>query len=285
MIFNKDNLKIPLVLGDGYTTSLHVHCRGECKGAVPVVYLHGIQSHPGWFSGSSAYLAENGCCVFGVTRRGSGDNDRDRGHAASAKQLLRDTDLACRFALEQTGAEKVHIMGVSWGGKLAAVYATWLQRSVDLASVTMIAPGIAPRVSVGIKTKLGIAATLLVRPRQYFDIPLNDVDMFTDNQAMREYLRNDKLRLVRATGRFLYTSRRLDRMLARAASGSLKTPATLILARRDRIIDNEATLKIVNRLTQGCAKVEWFDAAHTIEFEKFEKNPQPFFSALARAVS
>jgi len=274
-------LKIKLLLADGYQTSVYVHSpQGGPR--LPVLYLHGIQSHPGWFVGSAAHLAACGHPVFQVTRRGSGDNQRRRGHARSPGQILRDVNTACRFAMDRTGTERVHIVGVSWGGKLAGAWAIWKRRIVDPTSVTMIAPGICPRVDVGLVTKLGVCVSLLPAPRKRFNIPLNEVELFTDNEAMRDYLRRDGFRLHRATARFLFASRILDRMLARASRGSLAAPTTLILASRDRIIDNAATRKIVEHLAAGRAAVKEFDAAHVLEFEP---DPQPFYAALAEALA
>ena len=50
-----------------------------------IVYLHGIQSHGGWYEGSCAHLAAAGFPVYFLDRRGSGLNEQDRGtHRASA---------------------------------------------------------------------------------------------------------------------------------------------------------------------------------------------------------
>ena len=162
-----------------------------------MLYVHGIQSHPGWFAGSAAYLAGCGHDVFQVTRRGSGLNERDRGHARSAAQLLDDVEVACRFVLRQTGAERLHLLGVSWGGKLLACYALEAQDRIDIASLSLVAPGIVPVVDVSVRTKIAIALALIPAPRKQFEIPLSDVELFTDNEPMREYLRADRFRLCR----------------------------------------------------------------------------------------
>jgi len=271
----------PLALDDGYKTGVFVHSpRGPAR--LPVLYLHGIQSHPGWFVGSAAYLADRGHAVFQVTRRGSGANRHQRGHAGSPGQLLRDVNAACRFVMERSGSRRLHVVGASWGGKLAAAWAIWKGRVVEPASVTMIAPGIVPRVDVALRVKLAVAMLLLVGPRKLFDIPLNDVELFTDNQVMREYLRGDPFRLHRATTRFLYASSRLDSMLRRAPRGSLSAAATVLLATRDRIIDNTRTASVVEHLTAGRAVVKQFDSAHVLEFQA---DPQPFYAALAEALA
>jgi pimeloyl-ACP methyl ester carboxylesterase len=181
--------------------------------------------------------------------------------------------------LDATGQESLALVGISWGGKLAACYAASPQRKVALASLSLVAPGIVPRVSVGLVTKLGIGLALLVAPQRRFDIPLNEVELFTDNPAMRGYLRADRHRLMRATGRFFYSSSQLDGMLR--AAGAIQAPTTLILAEGDRIIDNARTRRVIERLTAGAAQTSVLPGAHTLEFEE---DPTPFYQTLAASV-
>jgi len=106
------------------------------------------------------------------------------------------------------------------------------------------------------------------------------VELFTDNEPMRQYLRRDPCRLMRATARFLYVSRCLDRMLTRAPAGRLKLPVTLILAERDRIIDNAATRNVLDRLAGDHLRVRELPGSHTLEFEC---DPTPLWSQLLAA--
>ena len=254
-----------LKLPDGAETPV-LHHHPLNKAEPPVLYVHGIQSHPGWFTGSAQSLARAGSDVFQVTRRGSGTSTARRGDADSADQLLDDVGAAVRYVMETTGAEHVALLGVSWGGKLLTAYALRAGGG-NIDSLTLVAPGLIPRVDVSITTKLAILSALIFRPGGYFDIPLNDVSLFTDNPEMREYLRNDPHRLHRATARFLYASARMDRIIARADERALKVPTTLILAGRDRIIDNDATCDLLEWLADRPVRIRRLDAAHTIEFE------------------
>lgn len=161
---------------------------------------------------------------------------------------------------------------------MLAAYACLRPRGRKAASLTLVCPGIVPRVDVSFGTKLKIAASLLVQPRRMFDIPLSDVELFTDNEEMRDYLRHDMFRLHRATARFLSASRCLDRRLRRCRRGCLTAPTALILARHDRIINNDATRAAVGRLTACAAVVRQFDGAHSLEFEP---DPVPFYKALS----
>jgi alpha-beta hydrolase superfamily lysophospholipase len=264
--------------GDGYETVVYAWPPSPTAARrLPVLQLHGIQSHPGWFGLSAAAMVSAGHTVYQVTRRGSGENALARGDAPSARRLLHDVREACQFVLRQEQCPQLHLVGISWGGKLAACCCCDPARAADVASLTLIAPGIAPQVDLPWAKKLAVAWSLLASPRRMFDIPLSDVELFTDNPAMREYLRADPLRLHRATARFLYASRRLDRQLQRAPASSIRPPVTLILARRDRIIGNARTRAIVERLCQSKPRVVELDAAHTMEFEL---NPAEYIAAV-----
>jgi alpha-beta hydrolase superfamily lysophospholipase len=241
---------------------------------LPVLFVHGIQSHPDWFTGSADMLAARGHPVYQVMRRGSGTNTVARGDARSPGQLMDDLDAACAFVLRHAAEQglavcnpgALHVVGISWGGKLVAAWAASRRRAYA-ASLTLVAPGIISRVDLPPAIKLRIAWALLAHPRRLFDIPLNDLSLFTDNPARRDYLSRDPHRLHRATARFLFASRRLEAMLIRAKAGSLNIPTTLILARQDRIIDNGRTRRIVEHLTAGRAMVHVLDGCHTLEFE------------------
>lgn len=271
-----------LTLRDGYQTPVVVHSPPEdAPAALPVVYLHGIQSHPGWFYRSARALADAGHRVYQPTRRGSGANTAQRGHADSAEQLIEDLAATIDHAKRDADAPACHLLGVSWGGKLAMAYAA--QRGgKELATLTLLAPGLCPQVDVGLGTKLAIGLSLLCCPRRAFAIPLSAPELFTDNPAMREYLRDDAGRLHTATARFLYVSRCLDRRIARVERGSVTTPTTLLLASRDRIIDNAATRRLCGRVCGSTLTVEEFDGAHTLEFQT---EPDAFLAALPRSLA
>jgi alpha-beta hydrolase superfamily lysophospholipase len=244
-----------------------------------VLYVHGIQSHPGWFVGSAQALARQGHEVYQLTRRGSGLARRDRGDAASARQLMDDLRRGVDFVAAHSRADRLCLLGVSWGGKLLAAYA--LGGDPRVLSLTLVAPGLCSKVNVPLGRRLAIGLSWLCCGRRRFDIPLNDPALFTGNPAMRQYLRDDPHRLHQATARFLVASVVLDERLRRAVPGSITVPTRLILARDDRIIDNAATAALAARLTAGKFTVIELPGSHTLEFEE---DPQPFFSTLADAM-
>lgn len=278
---------ITLRLSDGYETFARLWIPAAARGAV--LYLHGIQSHGGWFLSSARRLAEAGYIVLLPDRRGSGRNERDRGHAPSARRLLRD----CRGWLDVlrtgqvpggpsfAGFVATHIVGVSWGGKLALALARQDRRSV--ASITLVAPGLFPQVDLPFRDKLRVAWAALVARRRRFPIPLDDPALFTANRDRQRFIREDPLALRQVTAAFLLASRRLDSMARKAACVRAGPPLCLFIAGRDRIIRNAATKDFVRRLDwPGRHIIEYPEAEHTLEFEL---NPEPYLKDLVTWVS
>lgn len=106
----------------------------------PVLFIHGSSfpsalsfgfrmNHYSWMD----HLTENGYTAFGLDFLGYGNADRypemetnipadtPPGRAASA---YLDIDKAVNFILQRTGKNKVYLIGHSWGGSVAALYAS-----------------------------------------------------------------------------------------------------------------------------------------------------------------
>jgi len=251
-----------------------------------IIYLHGIQSHGGWFLRSCDYLRRQGIAVLAPDRRGSGLNSQERGHCDSPKQLLEDLDCCVDWLRAKTGLEKVDLVAVSWSGKLALVYAA--QQPEKLRSVALVAPGLKARVDISLAEKIKIGAEGLLNPTKRHEIPLNDPQLFTANPAMLDFLENDPLKLTEATASFLITSRRLDTQVPKAVTKLAEhnqhahdkrghgtqaiLPVYLFLAEIDRIIDNKATMKLLRPVLtktkeSGESSKIYKGAHHTLDFE------------------
>lgn len=232
----------------------------------PLLYLHGIQSHGGWYEWSGSLLAAAGLPVLMPDRRGSGLNDAARGDTPGMERWLDDLDELAAALRMKVGPQRVALVGVSWGGKPAVAWA--LRRPAQTAAVLLIAPGLFPQVGVGFVAKLRIGVELLGGARGRHAIPLDDPALFTENPPGQDFIRADALKLTTATARLLYESNRLDRLLVRAAAGALDAPATLLLAEHDRIIRNKATERWLWRVCRRPPLVVTLPGtAHTIEFE------------------
>jgi len=227
-----------------------------------LVCLHGIQSHGGWYETGAEYYARRGYSTMLLDRRGSGLNTANPGHAGKVRVLVEDIDAA--IEQEARSGVPVILMGISWGGKLATVYA--LERDGALSGLVLSAPGIAVKLSAGVVARMKVAAAAFFSPGKMFAVPIPDGSYFTGNADRQKFIDEDPLSTRQVTARFLGVSQLMTDKL-RNAGGRLATPTLLILAGRDRIVDNAKMRRFYDSL--GCRKKlhVFEDAHHTLEFE------------------
>ena len=231
-----------------------------------LVVLHGIRSHAGWYERSCRTLAESGYDVHFLDRRGSGWNTARRGDCPSFHRLIDDVaeyilELRCTRA-----GLPLFVAGISWGGKLAVALAS--KYPTLLGGIALLCPGLKPAIQPPLATRFQIALAGKLRPTKRFPIPLNDPELFTASPDWRRFIDRDRYGLREATARFLFNSFRFDRFLRRAYA-KVTCPVLLMLAGRDRILDNAATRKLMAEFTRSrsIAIIDYPGAEHTLEFE------------------
>ncbi len=252
------------VASDGYPLHIAVWpAQIEPRGHV--VVLHGVQSHGGWYHRLGRSLAKAGYVTSFPDRRGSGANQRDRGHTPSARRLIRDLKEWVETVRREEAGLPVALAGISWGGKLAVILAARHPELVD--AVALICPGLHPRVGVTARDKVKIAWALITNRRKMFPIPLSDPALFTDSPEGQAFIAADPLGLHEATAGLLAASVLIDRVVARTP-GRIRQSALLMQAGRDRIIDNDLTLSFFKRLAATDTQViDYPEGHHTLEFD------------------
>ena len=109
-------------------------------------------------------------------------------------------------------------------------------------------------------------------------IPLRRASLFTDRPQGRSFIASDPLALHEVTWRFAREDRHLTRF-AREAAPFLHTPLLLVLAGRDRIVNNRRTHDYFFRTTTAQrTMLEYPNASHTLEFEP---DAEQYFADLA----
>lgn len=249
---------------DGYPIHVLVWpASGPPRGRL--VVLHGVQSHAGWYHNLGRTLAEAGYETHFPDRRGSGSNERDRGHASSARRLVDDVAERLRALRESSPPAPLALAGISWGGKIAVITAARHPGLVD--ALALICPGLTPRVGVSTGERLRIAWAYFTDRRKTFPIPLSDPALFTADAEGQRFIAADPLSLRRATAGLLAVSTFIDRRVRRAP-GRVTQPALLMLAGHDRIVDNDRTRAYFDRLASlDRSVIEYPEGHHTLEFE------------------
>lgn len=231
-----------------------------------VIFLHGIQSHGGWYPRSCSQIAAAGYEVYFLDRRGCGLNQEKRGDFPSFRRVLDDI---AEF-VKSLPTDKPKLMGaISWGGKLGVGFQ--YRHPGLVQGLALLCPGFFPQVNLSFFQRLWIGRCALRAPARMFPIPLNDPALFTESEHWREFLKNDPLALHEATARMMFQSNSLDIYLRRAKR-RVKVPTLLMLAGYDRIINNAKTRHFFEKFPCQKDLIEYPSAHHTLEFEP-ERHP------------
>ncbi|MBW3599651.1 MAG: lysophospholipase [Planctomycetes bacterium] len=246
---------------DGYRFAVRVWRPPQPRARA--IVIHGIVSHGGWYHPSAGRLGAEGVEVHFLDRRGSGLNLAARGDTPSCETWFRDVE---SYAERFPDNLPTFLLGISWGGKLAPAVAA---RRPDLfAGVALICPGLyaSQQANVVQRAALQLAGAAGLQSRR-IAIPLKDPALFTDSPAWQDYIRRDPLTLRRITIRFALEDLKLNE-IARAAAEQITIPTLMMLAGRERIIDNHRTRDFFRRIAaRDKTLIEYPHAAHTLEFE------------------
>jgi alpha-beta hydrolase superfamily lysophospholipase len=269
--------------GDGRRLAARVWRTAQSPRA-RVVFLHGITSHGGWYEQIARHLAGAGFQVQFLDRRGSGLNANQPGDVDDWRTWIDDVAgwLGRVVNAGATGSQRCRLptilCGISWGGKLAAAVARRHAGWVD--GLALACPGIYSPYLPGVFRRAVLAAPA---PRglqnRRVRVPLRHPELFTGTAHWRDFIEHDPLALRSVTWRFAQEDRRLTRY-ARAAASFLHLPVLLMLAGRDRIVDNRRTREFFGQIP-GNAKtlIEYPGAGHTLEFER---DPSAYFADFSR---
>lgn len=261
-----------VVASDGYRLHFRYWPARVPRGLV--IATHGIQSHSDWYRHSSAALAQAGFEVYFADRRGSGLNSECRGHADHGERLINDLRQLIGLARREhaPSAESgcrplpLTLMGISWGGKIAAATAAVLPAEVN--QLVLLYPGLKPRIRPSSWQLLQLKTARLFDIRHKpVAIPLEDPALFTSSIEWQQYIRDDQLALHTVTSGLLNAGRDLDEFIADHSSEIIQ-PTLLLLAGHDSIIDNRATRAAVTEFgSTHQTTIVYPEARHTLEFE------------------
>lgn len=236
------------------------------------IYLHGIESHSGWFDKAAKQIAARGFPVVCLDRRGSGINRENRGfisgHVERGISLVDDIHHAVGLAKASGKVDEIYLIGLSWGGKYAMAYDATHPDEVD--GMILITPGMKPKVDLKPLAKAAVFADVVFAPTRQHRIPI-EPEMFTTDPKQLRFIHDDPLKLHTASAGFMWQSLAMDRLVANMDDGK-HPPMLVMLAGKDRIIDNEATREFVARdPKRKVTIIEYPDQTHSIQLDAPER--------------
>ncbi|RMH32313.1 MAG: alpha/beta fold hydrolase [Nitrospirae bacterium] len=240
----------------------------------PVVILHGLQSHAGWFTHSAEYLAQSGFSVYAMDRRGSGLSREARGHCTDFHDLIREVEVAVRHSAHSHHVSQVHLLGHCFGAILALAYACTFPKNVR--SLVLATPGLFTRIGLPLRTILNVLLAHACGRTINVSIPLAPA-MFSELDAYASFIADDPLALHEMTGSFVVQCFKARRFIRRHSS-RLSVPIMVCCAGLDEISDNAKTRRWFDAVPAiSKVLIEYPKAKHLLEFSGHQ---QDFFADL-----
>ena len=234
-----------------------------------LVYLHGIESHTGWFVDTADLLNKKGYTVYALERRGSGVHRENRGFVKNYHILVDDLRRVLEYIKKENPGKKIYLLGLCWGGKLAVTFAALKYSLID--GLILISPAIKTKVDLPLWKKVDVLFSNFLRPKKLFNVPIED-SMFTKNPKYLDFIKNDKMKLTRVTARFFFETSKMDMRFNKIA-GRIHVPLLLLLAGNDRVVDNTGVRKWFEREGSEDKTLKVYQGScHSLEFEEEAKD-------------
>lgn len=255
--------------------AIPVRVFGRDEAGPPVILVHGLQSHSGWFVQSADFIARLGRPVYAFDRKGSGLSEAKRGHANSYEEWIEEIRILVEMATRRHGSPRVHLVGHCFGAIPAAAFACRYPELV--ASLILPTAAIHTRTDVSFLEKLRIFIGRVTGRQSYIPIHLQ-AEMFTDLPDYEAFIRGDNLALSQATAQFYWQVPRARRYIKNHVD-RLTMPVFMALADKDPICDNAGNRRFFDNLpAQDKLLKSYEDAEHILEFSR---EREAFFEDLA----
>jgi len=261
-----------LTMPDGY--AIHSRNWGKAVGEDALLVLHGGMSHSGWQAPLAAAVRAIApdLTVIAPDRRGCGLN-ADRGDLGTVSQVTGDvTEQILRL---KQRFRRVHLAGWCQGCQYAAIAAARLPDAVD--SLLLLTPGFfwnerfRSVLSIAEKVVLKMISEFSLKPDRHhacIPIPMEGTD-FTLNDAWLDFIETDLLKTTMIT---LKSASVMDEVqeLSWYAVPEIRQPMLMIMADRDRIVDNARVLRFMgHRFEDGSGnRMYRVNCGHAIQFEE-----------------
>lgn len=244
---------------------LAVRVAGVRGTRIPLVMLHGLQSHSGWFVQSQTFLAGLGIPVYAMDRRGSGSSAGEAGDCRDFREMSRDIRSVVQWVRERHEVPKVHVFGHCFGTIPGTLFA--VDHPELVASLIQASSGIHTRVDLPFGRKLELAWSKASRRQVRIPIPLRP-EMFSDLDECVQFIQKDETKLRTATGS-LYLEVMRSRRHIHQLRHRLTMPLFMANAGDDPICDTDANERLFWSLPARRKLMVRYDRSrHVIEFSE-----------------
>jgi alpha-beta hydrolase superfamily lysophospholipase len=227
-----------------------------------VLFLHGIGMHAVPYAAIAAGFTTQGIVLVAPDLRGHGLSEGTRGVLAPPHVLRADVGAVYESIEKRYPGAPVVLIGDSMGGLLAADYAWRGERR--LAGLALLVPAFG--VADGLLEKNLFSLGEMLTSRR---VPLGTPDQIhscTRNPAFARARLADPLALNEVSLSYVMNIARMQRDWP-AAAAEVNFPLYVVVAGKDRVVDNKATRKVYDRTATPAPEKIWRsyqDASHTV---------------------
>lgn len=266
---------LSLEMPDQY--KIHYRLWGKTEGEDAVVILHGGMSHSGWQAPLAKQLLSLSpdVTVVAPDRRGCGLNGK-RGDLGSVQSGIEDVIKHVEFL--KKSFTRVHLAGWCQGSQYASVASAKLGNT--LSSLILLTPGFfwnerfRSVLSIAEKTILKMISEFKLKPERdhaCIPIPMEPTD-FTLVDEWLDFIDKDDLKTTMIT---LKSVNIMDEVQELSWFAMLQNhlPVLAIMAKNDRIVDNNKIMQFIGHLFSGENenRLVSLESGHAIQFERPEE--------------
>lgn len=226
-----------------------------------VIFLHGLESHMGWFLNLAEFLSSSDINVYAFDRRGSGLN-KNSSRNFSSRYISSDLKIFIDIVKREHPRSRIFLIGLCLGGKIAVDFFSYHQDCLD--GLILISPSLKGKLKFSLSDKFSV----IFRPNSMLKVPIEDA-MFTSNERWLKYIKNDSLRLRHIPAQHLLEIAKMGRHLKKA-SGNIRLPVLLMLAGIDEIIDTDSVRRWYEKLPSSDKTLKFYKGYHHLL--TFEEN-------------
>jgi alpha-beta hydrolase superfamily lysophospholipase len=219
------------------------------------VISHGIGEHSGRYTHVADYLTKKDFAVWACDHRGHGKSGGKRGHVDNFDDYLADLDQTIRIAKPKTSEIKTFLMGLSFGGLIAAFYAEKHPGEVD--GLILSAPGLREKMKISPSKALMAKTLSSIMPTFSSSTGLDPNLLSHDKEVVKKYVEDPLVHKV-ATARWFTEFRRAQEETMRSAD-QLILPCLIIQGGADGIIDPTVAKDLYDRIKSSDKTLKVYD--------------------------
>lgn len=253
---------------------IHYRMWGENYGEDVLLILHGGMSHSRWQAplAKSIRTKAPNMTVVAADRRGCGLNEK-RGDLGSVDCVI--DDVINHILFLKKSFNRIHLAGWCQGAQYASIVASRLPDAIS--SLILLTPGFfwndrfRSVMTIAEKIVMDVIGEFSLKPERdhaCIPIPMEATD-FTYSEEWLDFIENDRLKTTMIT---LKSVNIMDEIQELSWYSMLqnKLPLLVIIADRDRIVDNNKVTQFIKPFFDSSElnKMTVLDSAHAIQFEK-----------------